>query len=209
MQLHSSRLGLALSFLVAVSASPAARAQTDVALSVYGTFTGTTNYNGGLEHQKAVDTLGGMFELRHISSPLIGYEGTYSFNRANQEYWYTGGVPAGFPPGIFVNALSANAHQITGDWVFSAHAGNFRPFALAGAGLRLNEPASGQSQTKSASEPVYVYGFGVDWKIVPHFGLRLQYRGNLYKAPAISTAFGSNGSLMHTAEPTIGAYIKF
>lgn len=67
-------------------ASTGARAQTDVGLSLYGTFDSTTNYNIGFEHQKAANAMGGLFEFRHIRSPLVGYEATYSFNRANQVY---------------------------------------------------------------------------------------------------------------------------
>jgi opacity protein-like surface antigen len=175
----------------------------------YGTFSSTTNYNIDLEHQTAANAAGGMFELRHISNPFVGYEATYSFNRANQEYTYTGTTPFGSGPSTYFVGVSANAHEITGDWLFSAHVGKLRPFALVGIGLLLNEPVSGQSQTTSSSEPVYVYGAGLDWGLVPHLGLRFQYRGNVYKAPNVTTAFGSNGGFTQTAEPMIGAYFKF
>ena len=207
MPLNCSRLGLALSLFLALVASVAARAQTDVALSLYGTFNRTTTYNIGLEHQDSANAAGGLFEFRHISNPLVGYEATYSFNRANQIYSYTGPTPVG-SCGCFA-AVSNNAHEITGDWLFSFPAGRLRPFALVGVGLLLNEPVSGQSQTTSSNEPVYVYGAGIDWKLVPHLGLRFQYRGNVYKVPNITTAFGSNGSFVHTAEPMIGAYFRF
>ena len=200
-------MGLALSLLLALVASVAARAQTDVALSLYGTFNRTTSYNIGLEHQNSADAAGGLFELRHISNPLVGYEATYSFNRANQIYSYTGPTPAG-PQGPFSTAVSNNAHEITGDWLFSFPAGKFRPFALVGVGLLLNEPVSGQSQTTSSNEPVYVYGAGFDWKVVPHLGLRFQYRGNVYKAPAIANSFSSTNAFTHNAEPVIGIYFR-
>jgi opacity protein-like surface antigen len=208
MPLNCSRVGLALLIFLALVASVVARAQTDVGLSLYGTFNSTATYNIGLEHQNSTDAAGGLFEFRHISNPFIGYEATYSFNRANQIYSYTGPIPAG-PQGPFSTAVSNNAHEITGDWLFSFPAGKLMPFALVGVGLLLNEPVSGQSQTTSSNEPVYVYGAGIDWRLVPHLGLRFQYRGNVYKAPNITTAFGSNGSFMHTAEPMIGAYFKF
>jgi hypothetical protein len=208
-RLNRSRLGLALAFVLAAVASQAARAQTDVALSLYGTFTGTTNYNIDLQHQKSANAAGAIFEFRHIRNPLVGYEATYSFNRANQVYSYTGTTPAGSEPGIHPNGVSANAHEITGDWIFSVQTGKLRPFALVGAGLLLTEPVSGQSETKRSSQPVYVYGAGLDWGLGSHLGLRFQCRGNVYKAPNISTAYGSNTVFMHTAEPMIGAYIKF
>jgi opacity protein-like surface antigen len=207
MRLNCSKLGLALALFLAVVAS-AAHAQTDVALSLYGTFNRTTNYNIGLEHQDAADAAGGLIELRHISNPFVGYEATYSFNRANQIYSYTGPTPVG-SAGPYFSAVSNNAHEITGDWLFSLHVGNLRPFAVVGVGLLLNEPASGQSQTTSSNEPVYVYGAGLDWGLIPHLGLRFQYRGNVYKAPQIATAFGSSNAFTHTAEPMIGAYFRF
>ena len=209
MPLNCSRLGLALSFFLATMASTAAHPQTDVALSLYGTFSDTTNYNIGLEHQTAANAAGGLFELRHISNPFVGYEATYSFNRANQEYVYIGPTPLGSGPGNNFASVSANAHQITGDWLFSFPAGKFRPFALVGIGLELTEPVSGQSLTTRSNEPVYVYGAGLDWRLVPHFGFRFQYRGNVYKAPNLTTVYGSNGGFTHTAEPMIGAYFKF
>jgi ABC-type Co2+ transport system permease subunit len=61
----------------------------------------------------------------------------------------------------------------------------------------------------SSSKAVFVYGAGLDWRLVSHFGLRIQCRGNIYKAHNISTAYGSNNAFMHTAEPMVGACVKF
>jgi len=44
---------------------------------------------------------------------------------------------------------------------------------------------------------------------LPHIGLRLQYRGNIYSAPNVTTFFSSTGTFKHTAEPMIGADFKF
>ena len=62
----------------------AARAQTDVALSGYATFTSSTSGFG--TEQTPHNSAGGMIELRHIVSPLVGFEGTLAFNPANQTY---------------------------------------------------------------------------------------------------------------------------
>jgi outer membrane cobalamin receptor len=53
-----------------------------------------------------------------------------------------------------------------------------------------------------------VYGAGLDWGLIPHIGLRFQYRGNLYKAPDLSTLYTSSGAFTHTAEPMIGVYFR-
>ena len=54
----------------------------------------------------------------------------------------------------------------------------------------------------------FVYGAGLDWTLLPHLGLRLQYRGNLYKASDLTSAFSSTNAFTHTAEPVIGIYFR-
>lgn len=182
-------------------------AETDVALSLYGAFSGTTKGND--TQQSPSNAAGGMVELRHISNPLVGYDVTYSYNRANQSYSPLACPAGSVPPCTPSAAVSANAHELTGDWVASVHIANLRPFALAGVGLLFNEPASSQSNTNSATKPVFVYGAGLDWGLLPHIGLRFQYRGNLYHAPDLTTVFRSTDAFTHTAEPMIGAYLHF
>lgn len=191
--------------------SAAAHAQTDVGASLYGAFTGTTNGNGTI--QSPSNAAGGLLEVRHIAKPWVGYEGTYAFNRANQVYSPTvipvacpiGGMP---PCGPIAVPVSANAHEITGDWIASVKVSSFRPFALAGGGILFDAPSGGQTSTTTTTKPVFVYGAGVDWRLIPHIGLRLQYRGYLYKAPDLTTLFTSTGVFTHTAEPMIGVYFR-
>lgn len=123
--------------ICAFAASTSAATQTDVALSVYGAFSGATT--GNATSQSPANAAGGMIELRHISSPLAGFEATYSFNRANQTY--TALASPAFGPASA--AISANAHEIAGDWVISMKARNLRPFGLAGIGVLLNVPTDG------------------------------------------------------------------
>jgi opacity protein-like surface antigen len=179
--------------------------QTDLSLGIYGAFSGSTTGNGIMESPS--NAAGGIFEVRHIENPLVGFEGTYSFNRANQVY--SPRVTCGLPCGPITPAtVSADAHEVTADWLVSLKIANLRPFVLAGAGLLFNEPVSGQANTTSSNKPVAVYGAGLDWGLLPHIGVRLQYRGNLYKAPDLTKAFGSTGAFTHTAEPMIGVYLR-
>lgn len=212
--MHTKFASAVTSFLLAALSwcGVAAQAQTSVALSLYGAFSGTTTGND--VQQSPSNSAGGLIELRHISNPIIGWEATYSYNRANQVYTYTGAVPLACPaPGPCgapsPAAVSANAHEVTADWVPSVHIANLRPFGILGVGLLLNEPASGQSNATSSNKAVYVYGAGLDWGLLPHLGLRLQYRGNLYKAPDVSRLYTSTNAFTHTAEPMIGAYFNF
>lgn len=222
----------ALCFLVTIAfavASLAASAQTSIAPSGYGAFSGTTTANG--TEQSPANQAGGIFELRHTSNPIFGFEGTYSFNRANQTYKSSpGGCPA-FGCSISTETVRSNAHEITADWTPSVHIANFRPFGVLGVGLLLDVPDNSQatvvttlpneppcptsgctttttSSTKTSYKPVYVYGAGLDWGLIPHFGLRLQYRGNLYSAPNVTSLFSSTNTFTHTAEPMVGIYFS-
>jgi opacity protein-like surface antigen len=231
-----SRAALTI-FVMVFGAGIAAQGQTDVALNLYGAFSGTTNASSNSGVISPSNAAGGLIEVRHISNPLIGYEATYSFNRANQSDSYEIYTPTACPVGIspcgpttISASVPANAHEVAGDWVFSLKVLHLRPFALAGAGLLLNVPTSGSATetyttcgtlnplcssgttsapTQTQTKAVFVYGAGVDWGLLPHLGLRLQYRGNLYKTPALLSGFPSLSALAHTAEPMIGAYFRF
>ena len=208
-------LKLAFSLLVLATLSgAAAQAQTDIAASLYGAFSGAATTNNG-NRESPSNSAGGMIELRHLRSSLVGYEATYSFNRADQMYTsilYCTLCTGNKAPTI---AVSANAHEIAGDWLISARNRNLRPFLLAGAGILLAEPASGQSGTQGSHTAVYVYGVGFDWRLRSYLGLRFQYRGNVYRAPFLSADYspspgtGSPDVFKQNAEPMVGVYFKF
>jgi opacity protein-like surface antigen len=196
---------LVLAATFAVSAS----AQTSVGVSLYGAFNESTSGNNTA--QSPSNSAGGLIELRHIANPILGFEGTYSYNRANQHYSFLHPPPGNPcpPSGCTVSSIKANAHELTLDWTPSLPLGSFRPFGILGLGLLLNEPSGGQNSTSTSTKPVYVYGAGLDWGVLPHLGLRFQYRGNLYKAPDLDKLYTSTDAFTQTAEPMIGAYLSF
>ncbi|HEV2135056.1 MAG TPA: outer membrane beta-barrel protein [Terracidiphilus sp.] len=196
---------LALASSFAVSAS----AQTSVGLSLYGAFNQSTTGNNTA--QSPSNSAGGLIELRHIANPIVGFEATYSYNRANQHYSFQNPPPGNPcpPSGCTVKSVKANAHELTLDWTPSIPIANLRPFGVLGLGLLLNQPSGSQSATSSSTQMVYVYGAGLDWGVLPHLGLRFQYRGNLYKAPHLATLYTSTDAFTRTSEPMIGAYFSF
>jgi len=213
-------------FLVLTTAIAAtASAQTSVAASVYGAFSGTTTGNG--TRQSPANQAGGIVELRHIANPILGFEATYSFNRADETYRTDLGATSCPVNGCLITteSIHANAHEITGDWTPSVHIANFRPFGILGVGLLLDVPSGTPTLTftgttnalpgdattgniSTTAKPVYVYGAGLEWGLLPHIGLRFQYRGNLYKAPDLSSLYTSTNAFTHTAEPMIGLYFS-
>jgi opacity protein-like surface antigen len=205
MQTTCYRTFLFLIGLFMLGATAPAWAQTDVALSLYGAFSGRTNGNGTIE--SPANSAGGIIELRHISNPLVGYEATYSYNRGNETYKPDcGGSTC---TAITTQTVKAAAHEVTADWLVSVHAANLRPFVLGGVGLLFHQPDSDQPDTSSSTKGVFVYGAGLDWGALPHLGFRFQYRGNLYKAPDLTKLYTSTNRFTHTAQPMIGAYFRF
>ncbi len=73
----------------------------------------------------------------------------------------------------------------------------------------LCEQTTGSAATSTQTKAVFVYGAGLDWPLIPHIGLRFQYRGNVYKAANLTSAFQSTDSFTHSAEPMAGAYFRF
>jgi hypothetical protein len=197
-------VGLGCAAASAQTEAARAISRTDIGVSLYGAFSGATSGNNVQESPS--NSAGGMIEVRHIVNPIIGYEGTYSFNRGNQTYT---SCPSLFNPLCEKIPVLANAHEVSGDWVASLKISNLRPFALAGVGFLFDVPASGQTGTTVNTKPMFVYGAGLDWGILPHLGIRGQFRGNVYRAPELTTAIGSTGAFMHTSEPMIGAYFRF
>lgn len=228
-------------FLFALATTHLASAQTDVGVNAYGAFTGATaSLNNGNETQSPTSSGGGMLEFRHIRSGLVGFEGTYSLQRANQLFTYTGPYPVipvcvpgpCSPPSNPIPAMtsvSAMTHELSGDWIVSDPiTKSLRLFALAGAGVRITVPGSGPSgsQISTSVTPSYIYGFGTDWAFLPHFGLRVQYRGDIHKVPEVakelvlpySTSLNQPSlparlttpdSFEHDAEPMVGVYYRF
>jgi opacity protein-like surface antigen len=210
---------------------PACIGQTDIAASLYGAFNESTKGND--VQQSPSNSAGVLLEVRHIRNPLIGYEATYSYNRANQAY-SSPPVPGAACPtsgcGPNSAAISNNAHQVTGNWIVSLKVSNLRPFALAGGGILFNQPTGGtvavtqcaglptpvtcqttttSATTSSSTKGVFDYGAGLDWTVLPHLGLRFQYRGNLYKAANLTNVFTSTNAFTQTAEPMVGAFLRF
>lgn len=211
---------------VAASAYGAFRSSTNAGSRSFSTAESPSNAAGFL------------LAVRHIWNPLMGVEVTYSYSRADEAYANTivnppcpgnGGMNCG---DIVTNmaAVPANEHEITGDWVFSFKLANLRPFALAGGGILFDIPVPGNVTetssvcaethalcslttesipTWSRTKGVLVYGAGLDWALLPHIGLRFQYRGNVYKTAGLMDAFMSTDKFKQDAEPMIGVYYRF
>ena len=198
--------GAATSALAGQTQKPAPRkyvAETDASVSFLRTFTGPTS--GHNTAQTPSNAVGGMFELRHIQSPWIGYEVAYGVSPGDQHYAPQPGN-CGFLCGTQPVTWSAMAHQVSIDWIPSFKYGNIDPFGVGGVGFYIDSPSAALGNLQIVVRPMFVYGAGFDWNFLPHAGLRIQYRGNLYKAPNLDNNYNATGAYTQTGEPMVGVY---
>lgn len=136
-------------------------AQTSLATSVYGAYRSSTQVTGtdSVSTESPSNAVGVSIELRHIRSPLVGYDVTYSYHPMSENYQYftpthvCSSDPTSSAQTCSLEleaSLPENAHVITGDWAFSFKHGKLRPFALVGGGLLIDVPASSNVAVSSA-----------------------------------------------------------
>jgi opacity protein-like surface antigen len=198
-----------LSFAFAVISASAGHAQIDISVSGYEAFTSSTTGNG--TKQVPTNAEGGMAEARYLMNPLAGFEMSYSYNRANQTIEPNGTTypECGYTCANPVTKLNATANEISLDWVPSVKVGSVRPFAVGGIGFFITSPGNSTYEVNTVVRPVYVVGGGLDFSLVKHFGIRVQYRENFYKAPDLSALYPSTGVFTGSSEPMGGLFYRF
>lgn len=192
-------------FLLASSA----RAQEDgflrheVAVQGTGFFTKDSNQNGTLQH--STNTGGFLVNYRFHINGWLAAEASYGYDRNTQEN--------STPGGNF--GIQANIHQATGALVADLPVtfARMRPYVLAGAGALVFDPTGNNTGVVSGAQrqarPAFVYGGGVDYRLVRHVALRLEYRGFVYDRPDFGIATLSSSVLTHSAQPSAGLVFHF
>jgi opacity protein-like surface antigen len=195
-------------------ASPApmaqARAEDGPQFTIGGSFYEAMNKSttGNGTQQTTTNASGGMLEVRFIDRPLMGFEFTYSYNPANQSIEPTT-TNCGYACANKIPSLTVKASEVGLDYVVSKRFGNLRPFAVGGIGFFISSPSNSLLEVQTVVRPAYIFGGGVDWAVMRHFGVRAQFRDNVYKAPDLSNFNPPTGQYTYTAEPMGGVYYNF
>ena len=199
-------IGIAVVFVAifALSATTAG-AQASIAGSFYESLNGGTKTGNGTV-QTSPNSPGGIMEIRYIlKNPLIGAEISYSYNKANQTYAPQAGN-CGYQCGNAAETVDGSASQVGISWVPSMKIGNLRPFGVAGLGFNINSPKVNIGYLNTSLRPLYIFGGGLDWGILPHAGLRVQYREELFKAPNLDDRYNTTGVFTYSSLPMVGFY---
>lgn len=113
--------------------------------------------------------------------------------------------------------VSTGITEFSGDYVLSPmHMQHWEPFLFGGAGALRFSPGSTFINGLQSSFPVkqetgmtFIYGAGTDYNFWKFLGVRLQYRGLIFKAPNFGQPNLATHAKGHMAEPAIGLVIKF
>lgn len=194
----------ALVFLI--STAFAQESRSDFALSGIGVFPRQTTGNG--IQQDPSNSGGFLLSYRYAFQSHSSLEVNYSYSRDTQYYTIVGTTAGPFA------AQQANVHEFTGAYVLDAgRSRRVDPFVLAGIGALVFNPITNSTNATFGSTTqttaAFLYGFGLNYRLVHGLGLRLQYRGLIYKAPDFGVSEISTNSWTHSAEPAIGLTFRF
>jgi hypothetical protein len=194
--------------LVALATGGAASAQFDISAGYYEAFTSRTIGNG--TQQTPSNSGGAILEMRYIANNLAGFGMSYSYNNADQTFTPNGTYPtcASACPNP-TTVLTAKGSEIAIDWIPSMKFGRIRPFAIGGLGFFITSPGNTPYGAFTVVRPTYVFGGGFDLSLASHFGIRAQYRDNLYKAPNPSALYPATGVFTTSSEPMGGLFYRF
>jgi opacity protein-like surface antigen len=155
--------------------------------------------------QSSTNSIGAVADLRYDFGRHSAVGFSFTFNR-NTEYFVTANVDN--------NHVQTNNSEMIGTYIFRLPANErVKPFALFGGGMVRFSPNNDFVTTgtpSSETKPAFAYGFGTDFKLSDHWGLRLQYRGLVRADPdfKLTPAFGT-ALRAHVPEPSIQAVYHF
>ncbi len=173
-----------------------------IALSFTGDYT-KNQFGQGVLDQSANNTGGYLISYRYKMTHWNALELDYGWARNTQDYRLRSGL----------FGEQSDIHQFTASYVqtFSHFAGLY-PFLEAGLGFVHFSPTHNFPSLVGAlgqSRGTFVFGGGVDIKPVRWVGVRIQYRGLVYRTPDFELQPLNTGKRTVLSEPSIGLVFSF
>jgi hypothetical protein len=196
----------ALSFVVLASAictAASAKAQfyklhqADIAVSGTGQFT-TAVTDGNGNHLQTTDSTGFLLSAQEHPVAWAGVETNFGFNRFTEKFITQGNTASLTAP--------VNVYEATGAYMFHPHFRRFQPFVNVGGGALDFTPNAGANQWRGTG--LVETGFDIPTSN-RHFGFRVQGRALIYRGPNFDNSTVGTGKWVVTAEPSLGAFVRF
>ncbi len=165
-----------------------------------------TNYLGQQLTQDPSSTIGALIQVRYTKSPLVGFEFNYNYARYTQNFT----VPAPGVSPINGGAQNAATEYTVGYVVHTPKLMGLQPFVAGGGGSTAFRPtAKGGQGLPAQARATYYYDICIDDAILPHFGLRAQFRQAFFLAPDFGQNYLTILKRQISTEPSVGFYLRF
>jgi hypothetical protein len=175
---------------------------SDAAVQGFGAFQKPDAVGLGVT-DKATYAGGFLASYRYHFNHLSALEVNYGFTKFSQRY----------STALGPERVQADVHEASLAYVLTPHSfydGKLRPFVLAGTGALFFRPTNGGAFVQDRA--AFLYGGGVDYfPLSDHkrFGLRLGYRGLVYRAPSFDVPGLNTEAVTNLAEPYAGIVFRF
>ncbi len=195
---------VAVGLLTAVGIAAGQEGRMDVAVSGTAVFSKDTSGNG---LDQSVTNSGGILgSFRYTLRGHSGVELNYGYTR--DSHIYSNSTAFTF------QEQQANVHELTAAYVYQMdRKKKLNPFVLGGGGLLIFSPISVSTFSipgaTTDTRGTFLYGVGANYRLTDALGLRLQFRGLIYKSPDFGVSTSSTGTWAHTAEPSLGITLHF
>lgn len=189
--------------ILAMSAAAYAQVEQPSQITIQATGLVTKSSNDQTPTHEATKSGGFLVGYSYQFSRWFGAEGNYGFTRNTQKFGRLGGP----------TLLESDFHEVTGALVvhIPSHAKSFRPYVLGGGGALIFDPtnryaAGGEDRQTRGT---FVYGGGANFDFTNKVGLRLEYRGLVYKVPDFTISTLNLDKYTHLAQPSAGIFVRF
>jgi opacity protein-like surface antigen len=190
--------------VVAMSASAAyAQVEQPSQINIQATGLVTKSSSDQTPSHEATKSGGFLVGYSYQFSRWFGAEGNYGFTRNTQKFGTVGGP----------TFVESDFHEVTGALVvhIPTHVKSFRPYVLGGGGALIFDPTNRYTGTGAERQTrgTVVYGGGANFDVTHNVGVRLEYRGLVYKIPDFSTGTLNLDKYTHLAQPSAGIFFRF
>jgi opacity protein-like surface antigen len=161
------------------------------------------------------NSVGVLGTLHQSFRPWLGYSVNLGYTRVSEKFSY-GGEATASPqqPGyiccvFFHDSAGFNMYELTAaPSVHGPRTTRMDTFAQLGGGVLSFLPTMNPSPSRVMFRPAGLFGAGLDYKLSPHWALRAEYRGLLYRLPDFRDTGGRKPYTV-THEPTISVVYRF
>ena len=187
----------------------------DVSVGAFAQLTPNRVTNGGGTVQGASPSEGVLATMHQQVGPLLGYSVNFGYTRTTEQFLNVVVVnPGGGPTNYSDGSVTTDMWELSGSYVMHApkYFQRFSPYGQFGAGILSFLPAKKNQPDAVNFRLAGLFGAGADYRLSRTLGVRLEYRGMIYKNPDFRFApkvLRTSKNYTVTSEPTISLTYSF